>query len=92
MSWPPGVARGGAPTGTCHNILTRTCCENAAYTSYPLPAETPRNERIALRVASSGPMRDCVGTGYVIGRDDEAAAKSRAAIDAFLARTLSPAT
>jgi len=37
-------------------------------------------------------MRDCVGTGYVIGRDDEAAAKSRAAIDAFLARTLSPAT
>ncbi|MEE2612188.1 MAG: hypothetical protein VX975_00045, partial [Acidobacteriota bacterium] len=24
-----------APTGTCHNILTRTCCQNPAYTSYP---------------------------------------------------------
>ncbi len=32
-----------APTGTCHNILTRTCCQNPAYTSYPLPGliDTP---------------------------------------------------
>jgi len=29
------IARGGAPTGTCHNILTQTCCQNPAYTSYP---------------------------------------------------------
>ena len=57
-----------------------------------VPPETPRNERIALRVASAGPMRDCVGSGYIVGRDDEAAAKSSAAIDAFLARTLSPET
>ena len=28
-------ARRRSPTGTCHNILTRTCCQNAAYTSYP---------------------------------------------------------
>jgi len=34
--------RGGAPTGTCHNILTQTCCENAAYTSYPRRAVASR--------------------------------------------------
>ena len=55
-----------------------------------VPIQTPRNERIALRLASGGAMSDCVGTGYLVGRDDEAAAKSGAAIDAFLERTLSP--
>jgi dienelactone hydrolase len=57
-----------------------------------VPVATSRNERIALRVASGASMSECVGTGYLIGRDDEAAAKSSAAIDAFLARTLSPAS
>ena len=33
--------RRGAPTGTCHNILTQTCCENAAYTSYPQELPVP---------------------------------------------------
>ena len=30
------TARHTAPTGTRHNIHTRTCCQNAAYTCYPL--------------------------------------------------------
>ena len=32
----PRRERSAAPAETRHRIHTRTCCENAAYTSYPL--------------------------------------------------------
>ncbi|MFK8021795.1 MAG: dienelactone hydrolase family protein [Pseudomonadales bacterium] len=50
-----------------------------------MPVETSRDKRIANRVLSSGPARDCLGYGYVVGRDD----KTRAKADAIMLRFLS---
>jgi len=41
-----------------------------------------------MRLASGGPMADCVGSGYVIGRDDETRKKATQAFLEFLTRTL----
>jgi dienelactone hydrolase len=47
-----------------------------------------RAERVLQRIASGGPMTECVHEGYVIGRDDETRARAiRDWLD-FLARTL----
>jgi dienelactone hydrolase len=35
-----------------------------------VPLETPRTERIALRITSGSVMKDCVKYGYIIGRDE----------------------
>jgi hypothetical protein len=51
-----------------------------------VPLETGRAERIVVRIQSSEPLRDCVKSGYVIGRDDETRAKSDAALLAFMKR------
>jgi len=51
------------------------------------PADT-RAERVVMRLASGGPMADCVGSGYVIGRDDETRKKATQAFLEFLTRTL----
>ncbi len=51
-----------------------------------VPLETSREERIALRVQSGDAMRECVKSGYVIGRHDETKAKSDALLLAFLRR------
>ena len=48
--------------------------------------ETPRAERIAIRMASGDAMASCVKSGYVIGRDDATRAKAESRIDAFLQR------
>lgn len=53
-----------------------------------IPLDTPRAERISVRLASSDVLRDCVQSGYVIGRDDATRAQSDAALLEFLAREL----
>jgi dienelactone hydrolase len=53
-----------------------------------VPVETPRAERVAVRMASGGPMRDCVKSGYVIGSDRETQRKANTALLAFLATAL----
>lgn len=45
-----------------------------------------RAERVLMRIASGGPLADCVGAGYVIGRDDKTAARARRAYLAFFER------
>ena len=50
--------------------------------------QTPRAERVAIRMASGGPMRRCVKSGYVIGGDPETHRKANAALLAFLGRAL----
>jgi dienelactone hydrolase len=54
-----------------------------------VPPETPREERIALRISSGDSMQGCVKSGYVIGRDDATRTRSDADLLAFLGRTLS---
>ena len=49
-----------------------------------VPIETGRAERIVVRMQSSGPLQDCVKSGYLIGRDDETRAKSDAALLTFM--------
>ena len=49
-----------------------------------LPLETGRAERIVARMESGEPLRDCVKSGYIIGKDDETRAKSDAVLLAFL--------
>ncbi|MFT5443308.1 MAG: dienelactone hydrolase [Myxococcota bacterium] len=51
--------------------------------------ETPRMERILMRASSGDQMKECVKSGYVIGRDDETKAKSDATLLNFLRRHLS---
>ncbi len=51
-------------------------------------ADDTRAERVVQRLASGGPMADCVGYGYVIGRDDETRSKATAAYLEFFAREL----
>jgi dienelactone hydrolase len=53
-----------------------------------VPVETSREERIALRMASGDLLADCVKSGYIIGRDDAAKARSDAHMLEFLGRTL----
>ncbi len=50
-----------------------------------------RAERVLMRVASGRPMAACVGSGYVIGRDDETRAKATRAFLGFFERVLKPA-
>jgi dienelactone hydrolase len=50
--------------------------------------DTSRHERIATRLLSSGPLGDCVGYGYVIGRDDKTRAEADAAVVGFLNKYL----
>jgi hypothetical protein len=49
---------------------------------------TPRAERIAIRMKSGAAMRDCVKSGYVIGRDDVTRKKAEAHLLSFLERSL----
>lgn len=42
------------------------------------PVSDSRAERVVQRLASGGPMADCVGSGYLIGRDDATRAKAQA--------------
>lgn len=51
-----------------------------------MPLETGRAERIVARMNSGEPLRDCVKSGYVIGKDDETRAKSDATLLEFLGR------
>ena len=51
-------------------------------------ADDTRAERVLQRIASGGPMTECVHEGYVIGRDDEARARATRDWLDFLARTL----
>jgi dienelactone hydrolase len=53
-----------------------------------VPLETPRVERIAVRLASGDVLADCVKSGYVVGRDDATRALSDAAMLEFLGRVL----
>jgi len=53
-----------------------------------VPLNTSREERIALRLASGDLLADCVKSGYIIGRDDAAKAKSDAHMLEFLGRVL----
>lgn len=53
-----------------------------------VPIETPRKDRIAIRLASGGVMRDCVKYGYIIGLDDATKRKGKARLLAFLQRAL----
>ncbi|MDJ0851184.1 MAG: dienelactone hydrolase family protein [Myxococcota bacterium] len=48
--------------------------------------ETPRAERVVMRLASGDVMLDCVKRGYLIGRDDATRARAEARILAFLER------
>lgn len=52
-------------------------------------AGTSRAERSASRVASGAVLGDCVGEGYIIGRDDATRAKAEAALLSFLRETWS---
>ena len=56
-----------------------------------VPAETSREERVALRIASGDVMADCVESGYLIGRDDDTKRKSDAHLLDFLDRVLGSA-
>ena len=47
-----------------------------------------RPERVVMRLSSGGPMASCVGSGYVIGRDDETRAKATQAFLEFFDRVL----
>lgn len=49
-----------------------------------------RAERVVMRLSSGGPMADCVGYGYVVGRDDETRAKAETAYLEFLRKVLQP--
>lgn len=49
-----------------------------------------RAERVVARIASGGPLGDCVGRGYVIGRDDETRLRATEAFLEFFARVLRP--
>jgi dienelactone hydrolase len=51
-----------------------------------LPLAAGRAARIVARMKSGEPLRDCVQSGYLIGRDDETRAKSDATLLAFLRR------
>ena len=51
-------------------------------------ADDARAERLVMRLASGGPMAACVGSGYVIGRDDETRAEATAAFLGFFGHTL----
>lgn len=51
-------------------------------------ADDSRAERVVMRLASGGPMAACVGSGYVIGRDDETRAEATAAFLGFFGHTL----
>jgi dienelactone hydrolase len=53
-----------------------------------VPVETSREERIAIRLASGGVMRDCVKYGYIIGLDDATKTQGKKDLLAFLNRTL----
>ena len=44
-----------------------------------------RAERVVMRLSSGGPMADCVGSGYVVGRDDETRGKATRAFLVFFA-------
>jgi dienelactone hydrolase len=48
--------------------------------------DTPRADRVLMRLASGDVMLDCVKNGYVIGRDDETRAKAEAHVLGFLER------
>ena len=50
-----------------------------------------RAERVRVRMASGTAMRDCVRSGYVIGRDDETRERADRALLAFLRNALAPA-
>ena len=50
-----------------------------------VPVETPRVERVALRMASGGAMASCVKSGYVIGGDPKTHASANAHLLSFLA-------
>ncbi len=49
-----------------------------------VPVETPRPERVVLRMKSGEPMRACVKSGYVIGSDPDTAARADEHTLAFL--------
>ncbi len=49
-----------------------------------------RAARVVMRLSSGGPMASCVGSGYVIGRDDETREKATLAFLQFFERTLVP--
>jgi dienelactone hydrolase len=51
-----------------------------------MPVETPRAERVLMRLASGDVMLECVKSGYVIGRDDATRARAEAHILGFLGR------
>jgi len=55
-----------------------------------VPVDTPRSERVALRLGSSAALRDCVKSGYVVGSDPETASRANAHLLGFLARALGP--
>jgi dienelactone hydrolase len=50
--------------------------------------ETPRVERIAVRLSSGNVLADCVKSGYVVGRDDATKVRSDKLLLNFLGRTL----
>ena len=50
------------------------------------PANDSRAVRVVQRLASGGPMADCVGAGYLVGRDDTTRAKAEAAYLEFFRR------
>ena len=47
-----------------------------------------RAERVVMRLASGGPMTRCVGSGYVVGRDDETRAEATRAFLGFFRSAL----
>jgi dienelactone hydrolase len=53
-----------------------------------VPVETPRAERITVRLGSGDILGGCVKSGYVIGRDDDTKARSDAHLLDFLGRVL----
>jgi len=64
---------------------------HSSYAGRPVanaPRGTSRAERIALRVGSGAILKDCVHSGYVIGRDDTTRAKTDHLLLDFLSRTL----
>ncbi len=53
-----------------------------------VPLETPRVERIAIRITSGSVMKDCVKYGYIIGRDDKVKQQTDALLLEFLKQNL----